>query len=116
VEEIYRALDDIVSRISELGYEPDTSNVLCDIGEEEKQYALCYHSEKLAIAFGLISTPPRETIRVIKNLRICGDCHVVAKLISKTYGRMMIIRDRQDSTSLKMDSVPAEITGKMLAH
>jgi pentatricopeptide repeat protein len=92
--EIYRALDDIVSRISELGYEPETSNVLHDIGEEEKQYALCYHSEKLAIAFGLISTPPGETIRVIKNLRICGDCHVVAKLISKAYGRVIIIRDR----------------------
>ncbi|CAN6202019.1 unnamed protein product [Urochloa humidicola] len=92
--EIYRALDDIVSRISELGYEPETSNVLHDIGEEEKQYALSYHSEKLAIAFGLISTPPGETIRVIKNLRICGDCHVVAKLISKAYGRVIIIRDR----------------------
>ncbi|KAJ1277798.1 hypothetical protein BS78_04G030500 [Paspalum vaginatum] len=92
--EIYRALDDIVSRISELGYEPETSNVLHDIGEEEKQYALCYHSEKLAIAFGLISTPPGDTIRVIKNLRICGDCHVVAKLISKAYGRVIIIRDR----------------------
>ncbi|XP_025811461.1 pentatricopeptide repeat-containing protein OGR1, mitochondrial-like [Panicum hallii] len=92
--DIYRALDDIVSRISELGYEPETSNVLHDIGEEEKQYALCYHSEKLAIAFGLISTPPGETIRVIKNLRICGDCHVVAKLISKAYGRVIIIRDR----------------------
>nr|CAB3470079.1 unnamed protein product [Digitaria exilis] len=92
--EIYRSLDDIVSRISELGYEPETSNVLHDIGEEEKQYALCYHSEKLAIAYGLISTPPGETIRVIKNLRICGDCHVVAKLISKAYGRVIIIRDR----------------------
>ncbi|KAL6605909.1 hypothetical protein ACP70R_041562 [Stipagrostis hirtigluma subsp. patula] len=92
--EIYRALDDIGSRISELGYEPETSNVLHDIGEEEKQYALCYHSEKLAIAFGLIATPPGETIRVIKNLRICGDCHVVAKLISKAYGRVIIIRDR----------------------
>jgi pentatricopeptide repeat protein len=92
--EIYRALDEIGSRICELGYEPETSNVLHDIGEEEKQYALSYHSEKLAIAFGLISTPPGETIRVIKNLRICGDCHVVAKLISKAYGRVIIIRDR----------------------
>uniref|UniRef100_A0A0A9E830 DYW domain-containing protein n=1 Tax=Arundo donax TaxID=35708 RepID=A0A0A9E830_ARUDO len=93
-QEIYRALDDIRSRISELGYVPETDNVLHDIGEEEKQYALCYHSEKLAIAFGLIATPPGETLRVIKNLRICGDCHVVAKLISKAYGRVIIIRDR----------------------
>lgn len=60
--EIYRALDDIWSRISELGYEPETDNVLHDIGEEEKRYALCYHSEKLAIAFGLISTPPGRLV------------------------------------------------------
>lgn len=93
-QEIYRALEEIVSRIGELGYEPETSNVLHDIGEEEKQYALSYHSEKLAIAFGLIATPPGETLRVIKNLRTCGDCHVVAKLISKAYGRVIIIRDR----------------------
>nr|CAB3467533.1 unnamed protein product [Digitaria exilis] len=91
---VCNALIDMYSKISELGYEPETSNVLHDIGEEEKQYALCYHSEKLAIAYGLISTPPGETIRVIKNLRICGDCHVVAKLISKAYGRVIIIRDR----------------------
>ncbi|VAI84410.1 unnamed protein product [Triticum turgidum subsp. durum] len=94
LQEIYRALEEIVSKIGELGYEPETSNVLHDIGEEEKQYALSYHSEKLAIAFGLIATPPGETLRVIKNLRICGDCHVVAKLISKAYGRVIIIRDR----------------------
>jgi pentatricopeptide repeat protein len=92
--EIYKALEGIVSRIGELGYEPETDNVLHDIGEEEKQNALCYHSEKLAIAFGLIATPPGETLRVIKNLRICGDCHVVAKLISKAYGRVIVIRDR----------------------
>jgi pentatricopeptide repeat protein len=93
-QEIYKALEGIVSRIGELGYEPETGNVLHDIGEEEKQNALCYHSEKLAIAFGLIATPPGETLRVIKNLRICGDCHVVAKLISKAYGRVIVIRDR----------------------
>ncbi|KAF7100361.1 hypothetical protein CFC21_101888 [Triticum aestivum] len=66
LQEIYRALEEIMSRIGELGYEPETSNVLHDIGEEEKQYALSYHSEKLAIAFGLIATPPGETLRVIK--------------------------------------------------
>ena len=44
---------------------------------------LMRHSEKLAIAFGLISTAPRLTLRVFKNLRICGDCHNAAKLISK---------------------------------
>ncbi|KAJ7540614.1 hypothetical protein O6H91_10G023100 [Diphasiastrum complanatum] len=42
--------------------------------DEEKENALCRHSEKLAIAFGLINTPPGTPIRIKKNLRVCGDC------------------------------------------
>ncbi|KAL6316665.1 hypothetical protein AAG906_019576 [Vitis piasezkii] len=69
--EIYAKLDEI-------------SLVLHDIGEEDKENALCHHSEKLAVAFGLISTKP-------KNM---WDCHVVIKLISKIYDREIIVRDR----------------------
>ncbi|PKA66611.1 Pentatricopeptide repeat-containing protein [Apostasia shenzhenica] len=92
--EIYEKMEEIGARIKELGYIPDTRNVLHDIGEEEKENALYHHSEKLAMAFGLISMPQREPIRVYKNLRICGDCHTVAKLISKAYDRVIIVRDR----------------------
>ncbi|CAK9857649.1 unnamed protein product [Sphagnum jensenii] len=35
-----------------------TRFVLHGVDEEEKLFHLCHHSEKLAIAFGLISTPP----------------------------------------------------------
>lgn len=91
--EIYRALDEIGARIKVLGYVPDTSNVLHDIGEEDKENALYQHSEKLAMAFGLISTPVGTPIQVMKNLRICGDCHTVAKLISRAYDRVIIVRD-----------------------
>ncbi|XP_020252107.1 pentatricopeptide repeat-containing protein OGR1, mitochondrial-like [Asparagus officinalis] len=93
-EAIYRKLDEIGSRIKGLGYVPDVSNVLHDIGEEEKENALYHHSEKLAIAFGLISTKDCAPIHVIKNLRICGDCHTVAKFISKAYNRVIVVRDR----------------------
>lgn len=93
-KEIYRGLDEIGARIKGLGYVPDVSNVLHDIGEEDKENALYHHSEKLAIAFGLISTGEGTPIHVIKNLRICGDCHTVAKLISKAYNRVIVIRDR----------------------
>ncbi|CAI0551762.1 unnamed protein product [Linum tenue] len=62
--------------------------------EEEKETALQYHSEKLAIAFGFISTKPGETIRVVKNLRVCDDCHSAIKLISRVYGREIALRDR----------------------
>ncbi|GFS46716.1 tetratricopeptide repeat (TPR)-like superfamily protein [Actinidia rufa] len=62
--------------------------------EEEKENALSYHGEKLAVAFGLISMSKGSPIQVIKNLQICGDCHVVIKLVSKIYGREIIVRDR----------------------
>ncbi|KAG8369255.1 hypothetical protein BUALT_Bualt15G0132500 [Buddleja alternifolia] len=93
-KEIYRKLEEISFRIREFGYEPETSYVLHDIGHEEKENALSYHSEKLAMAFGLISTDDRSPININKNLRICGDCHVVIKLVSKLYDREIIVRDR----------------------
>ncbi|KAF2583439.1 hypothetical protein F2Q68_00004396 [Brassica cretica] len=62
--------------------------------EEEKGHALTYHSEKLAIAFGILMTPPGTTIRVTKNLRTCDDCHNFAKFVSRVYDRVVIVRDR----------------------
>ncbi|KAK8948287.1 Pentatricopeptide repeat-containing protein [Platanthera guangdongensis] len=92
--EIYEKLEEMGARIKLLGYVADTRNVLHDIGEEEKENALNHHSEKLAMAFGLISIPQGYPIRVNKNLRICGDCHSLAKFVSKAYDRVIIIRDR----------------------
>ncbi|XP_008778435.3 pentatricopeptide repeat-containing protein At5g66520-like [Phoenix dactylifera] len=93
-KEICAMLDDISMRLKAEGYVPKTNHVLLDISEEDKRRALCHHSEKLAIAFGLINTGPRKTIRVVKNLRACEDCHLATKLISKVYGREIIVRDR----------------------
>lgn len=93
-KEIYRMLDEIGIKIKVFGYVPRTDFVLHDIGEEEKENALFYHSEKLAVAYGLISTGSETPIQVIKNLRICGDCHLVIKLVSKAYNREIIVRDR----------------------
>ncbi|KAJ3695607.1 hypothetical protein LUZ60_000984 [Juncus effusus] len=92
--EIYEVLKEIRVKIRELGFVSEVQNVLHDIGEEEKENELCYHSEKLAIAFGLISTDLKAEIRVIKNLRICGDCHSMAKFVSKAYNRVIVVRDR----------------------
>lgn len=93
--EIYNKLVEIMSRIMEHGYVPETDYVLHDIGPEEKENALSYHSEKLAVAFGILCTGDASTsIRVNKNLRICGDCHEVMKLVSKVYKREIIVRDR----------------------
>ncbi|CAK7356631.1 unnamed protein product [Dovyalis caffra] len=77
------------------GYVPDTRYVLHDIDQEAKEQALLYHSERLAIAYGLISTPPRIPLRIIKNLRVCGDCHNAIKIMSKIVGRELIVRDNK---------------------
>lgn len=75
------------------GYVPNTKFVLSDVEEEQKEQALCYHSEKLAIVFGLINTSPGTVIRVIKNLRVCVDCHSAGKFIPKTVAREIVLRD-----------------------
>ncbi|KAK1259682.1 Pentatricopeptide repeat-containing protein [Acorus gramineus] len=92
--EIYAMVDDMVRRAKERGYAPDNASVLRDMEEEEKESALCLHSEKLAVAFGLLSTGPGTLVRVMKNLRICGDCHSMMKLVSEAYGREIVVRDR----------------------
>lgn len=87
-------LDDMINRLKKAGYVPNKSEVLFDMDEEEKEMALNLHSEKMAIAFGLISTSPAVPILIIKNLRVCNDCHTATKIISKVYNREIIVRDR----------------------
>ncbi|KAJ0980012.1 hypothetical protein J5N97_015486 [Dioscorea zingiberensis] len=93
-KEIYFKVDEMLQRIKSEGYVPDTAGVLHDIDEEEKENPLYYHSEKLAIAYGLLHTKPGETIRISKNLRVCKDCHSASKLISKVFDRVIVVRDR----------------------
>ncbi|XP_058102814.1 pentatricopeptide repeat-containing protein At5g48910-like [Magnolia sinica] len=93
-KEINEMLGLILEQLRSVGYAPDTSNVLFDIEEEEKERALSYHSEKLAVAFALLSSHHGRTIRVVKNLRICHDCHIFMKLVSGIFHREIIVRDR----------------------
>lgn len=92
-EKIYAKLDELTKKMKVAGYVPTTDFVLFDIEEEEKEHFLGCHSEKLAIAFGLISATPTAVIRVVKNLRVCGDCHMAIKLISSITGREITVRD-----------------------
>ncbi|KAF6171354.1 hypothetical protein GIB67_009495 [Kingdonia uniflora] len=91
---IYEMLDEMGERLKRAGYKPDTEQVLLDIDDEEvKQTSLNHHSERLAVAFGFISTSSRTTIRVVKNLRVCSDCHSTMKYLSEIYNRDIIVRD-----------------------
>jgi hypothetical protein len=56
------------------------------VDELHKEWAICHHSKKLAIAFGLISTAAETPLHIFKNLLVCNDCHTANKLISKMAG------------------------------
>ncbi|XP_022946769.1 putative pentatricopeptide repeat-containing protein At3g49142 [Cucurbita moschata] len=90
---IYEELDLLVGKMKELGYIPQTESALHDVEVEDKECHLAIHSEKLAIVFAILNTKHGTPIRITKNLRVCGDCHVAIKLISKIVSRDIIIRD-----------------------
>ena len=92
-EKIYDVLNNLSEKLKAEGYIPDTGLVLRNIDEEQKVQALCAHSEKLAIAYGLVHTPRGMPIRVYKNLRVCSDCHTATGFISKVTGREIVTRD-----------------------
>lgn len=94
-QEIQRTLEEMRARVGALGHAAETAgNVLHDVLEEDKEEALWQHSERLAVALGLQAAAGGEAIMVVKNLRICGDCHAVAKLVSRAYGWAVVVRDR----------------------
>ncbi|KAK7345325.1 hypothetical protein VNO77_15927 [Canavalia gladiata] len=82
-KEIYRMLDELEN--------------LVDIHQPDEIYqgriGTGVHSEKLAIAFGLLNTRSGTEITVMKNLRVCVDCHLFIKLVSKIVNRQFIVRD-----------------------
>ncbi|CAN4120806.1 unnamed protein product [Withania somnifera] len=92
-QEIYSKLEEIITGAKQQGYMPESGWVLHYIDEEEKAGALGSHSEKLALAFGLISTDPGVIITIVKNLRVCGDCHSLMKYFSRMSQRVIVLRD-----------------------
>ncbi|XP_047308147.1 pentatricopeptide repeat-containing protein At3g62890 [Impatiens glandulifera] len=94
IRDVYVKLDEIMMKLKMEGYVGDVKEVLLDLDEEEgKEMALWRHSEKLAVAFAILKTGEGESIRVMKNLRICSDCHVAMKMISRVFNREIIVRD-----------------------
>ncbi|XP_015570525.1 pentatricopeptide repeat-containing protein At5g13270, chloroplastic [Ricinus communis] len=90
-EQIYKKLGefkDIIKAENGLLTEEDVSSSL-----PERKEQLLEHSERLAIAFGLISVPSNAPIVVFKNLRACRDCHDFAKQVSGVTGRVIVVRD-----------------------
>ncbi|KAL8058120.1 hypothetical protein ABFS82_04G226200 [Erythranthe guttata] len=92
-KEIVKKWEKLSGMLREAGYNPDGAFVLHDVDEEEKVQSLRLHSEKLAVAYGLMKLGEGVAIRVMKNLRVCGDCHTAVKLIANVTRREIILRD-----------------------
>ncbi|XP_057479317.1 pentatricopeptide repeat-containing protein At5g16860 [Actinidia eriantha] len=90
---IYNVLADLIHRIKAIGYVPETSFALHDVDDEEKGDLLFEHSEKLALAYGILTSPPGMPIMITKNLRVCGDCHSAITYISRIVNHEIILRD-----------------------
>lgn len=91
-EEIYHKVEDLMVEISKHGYVPEEKFLLPDVDKKEEKI-LVYHSEKLAIAFGLINTLAGSSLQVVQSHRVCGDCHSAIKLIALVTGREIVLRD-----------------------
>ncbi|KVH89764.1 pentatricopeptide repeat-containing protein At4g16835, mitochondrial isoform X1 [Cynara cardunculus var. scolymus] len=90
---IHEKLNRLEKKMRLAGYVPVLEFALHDVGDQQKEKLLLWHSEKLAIAYGLLRMPAGVPIRVFKNLRVCGDCHEATKFISALEGREIIVRD-----------------------
>ncbi|OVA00726.1 Pentatricopeptide repeat [Macleaya cordata] len=93
MKDVYRLLDDLKSLAEEQGYLLESDSSIDGDDKEFKRNSVQSHSERLAIAFGIINTSPGTTLRVSKNLRVCVDCHTFAKFVSKITSREIIMRD-----------------------
>jgi hypothetical protein len=83
ISEIHAELKRLSRHMDDAGYVPNTKFVLHDVEEEEKRLHSCHHNQKLAIAYGLISTPLDTPLHIFKNLWVCSVCHTSTKFISK---------------------------------
>ncbi|KAJ1287918.1 hypothetical protein BS78_02G047700 [Paspalum vaginatum] len=91
--DIYAGLDVLILECIKAGYEPDTTFVLHDVEEYQKRHFLMYHSAKLAAMHGLLMARPGQTVRVVKNIRMCGDCHSFLEHASAATGKVISVRD-----------------------
>lgn len=93
VHEIYSYLDELTKKVTAIGYVPDQSSLWNEVELRQKDLTAQIHSEKLAVAFGLLTLPRIIPLHVMKNLRVCNDCHNWINFISKVVDRTIIVRD-----------------------
>ncbi|KAJ0536648.1 putative tetratricopeptide-like helical domain superfamily, DYW domain-containing protein [Helianthus annuus] len=90
--QIIKNLKKLMLKIANHGYVPKKNSLLPDVDEQEEQMSL-YHSEKLAVSYGLMNTPSSTQLQLVQSHRICADCHLAVKLMTKATGRVIVVRD-----------------------
>ncbi|XP_078432392.1 putative pentatricopeptide repeat-containing protein At3g11460, mitochondrial [Wolffia australiana] len=95
-ELIYAELRELDVKVREMGYA--RKRRWDGREEEEGEEDGRFHSERLAMAFGIMISRRgggAETgpMRIMKNLRVCEDCHEYTKAVGKVIGRELIVRD-----------------------
>lgn len=91
--QIYFELYHLIVEMKKLGYVPDISCVYQRMDNREKEKVLLTHTEKLALTYGLMNVKSGKPIRVVKNTRICSDCHEVAKYMTLLSKREILLKD-----------------------
>ncbi|KAL8136816.1 hypothetical protein V2J09_002818 [Rumex salicifolius] len=100
---IYSKLQELSTRLKDMGCRPDTNCVLHDIEDELKKRMLFQHSERLAVVLGLISTPNGTPLQIEKNLRICGDCHTVFNLYEQAVVCLPCVSGQTNNGTVSLD-------------
>ncbi|XP_024529702.1 receptor-like protein kinase 2 [Selaginella moellendorffii] len=90
MERVRSLLLELLEPMKQAGYVPDTREVYLEqqggTSEEEKQRSLCFHSKRLAIAYGLIAAKDPDDsspLGVVNSHRVCSDCHSLSDIIEK---------------------------------
>ncbi|KAF8052551.1 hypothetical protein N665_1546s0014 [Sinapis alba] len=92
-DELLQLLRNLRTHMVERGYVCQTKVSLHDVDEESKETALLAHSERIAFARALLNTAPRNQFTILKNLRVCIDCHNAFKIMADIVGRPVVMRD-----------------------
>ena len=75
---IIKEIEKLNSELKTAGYKSDTTNA---------------PKEEMAVAFGMMETPPKTPLLIASNLRISPDCHSTLSAISKVNERVITLRD-----------------------
>lgn len=95
IKEINTVLEGFYEKMKAVGLRGTEDSPMDEV-EASKSEIFCGHSERLAIAFGLINTAPGTPIWVTKNLFVCQSCHNIVKFISTAVRREIYVRDAEE--------------------